>query len=806
MEELHREKRRRERGGFFSRISAGARESLERRRGSLGEGVFDLLTLLVGFIFARCHLIFGAYPLGLAFAALLPCRVWLGTLGVVLGSLTMGRSGIIYAMISLIVVFLRIIVSGTDREGDEDRISLFHEGLLLRMSAATIGGFITAIYEIMLSGFSLTSVAFGASMVVLPPIVVFALSGLFDAKISFRDLIFTDAPLFSKTRISEGERFSIIFYQCSALLLIFLISLSLKDYSLLGISFAYVFASLLTLAVARRFGALRGAVAGFAATFGISGELSVAFALMGLASGALFKLGMIYALAGGLLAAGAWGMYVGGVNGLVSILPELSLGAVAAYPLLKRTRAEKSEDSAAECGRAATDMVGTMALAYRNKYVGALGAMEAELSRIAAVVRRYNETTAAPTREELSELVYECTRKWCRDCESGGDCSLREELSESSPEICAMSAKLLAGERILATDFDTLPTPCHEKEALAESVNRAVAILAREKFSAVSHDGVAEALELLSRLISEAKAIDDRERSADEELSEKLGVCLSEAGLADGVIRVFGERRRHFILAAEDASGERITSPALRSSIERIAGVKLGSPEYFRRGEMALMECTAMPVLSAECATCQLAGSSGELSGDSVQAGESSDARFYSVISDGMGSGELAHGVSSLVCDFLSRAMDFGTGGESTLKLLNHSVKANEGECSATVDLFTLDLLRGEAVFLKSGAAPSFIKRGSSIFRIRSRTAPLGLLKELDCEKIRADVEPGDYVIMLSDGISSGLEEASWLLELLSKPKERTVQEYAEYILREARHHGCGRDDMTVAVVKIKKA
>ena len=62
----------------------------------------------------------------------------------------------------------------------------------------------------------------------------------------------------------------------------------------------------------------------------------------------------------------------------------------------------------------------------------------------------------------------------------------------------------------------------HRKAALAESVNRAVSILAREKFSASAQDGVAGTLDVMARLIGEGRGLDDRERSADEELSSRL--------------------------------------------------------------------------------------------------------------------------------------------------------------------------------------------------------------------------------------------------------------------------------------------
>ena len=138
--------------------------------------------------------------------------------------------------------------------------------------------------------------------------------------------------------------------------------------------------------------------------------------------------------------------------------------------------------------------------------------------------------------------------------------------------------------------------------------------------------------------------------------------------------------------------------------------------------------------------------------------------------------------------------------------MLNRALKTRKEECSATVDLFEIDLLSGEATFIKSGAAPSFVKRESSIFRVRSQTAPIGLLGSIDAEKTKVDIKPGDYIIMLSDGIADETDDAPWLLLLLGEPPKRSVQEYANHILSEAVRSGSANDDMSVAVIKIEKA
>ena len=130
-------------------------------------------------------------------------------------------------------------------------------------------------------------------------------------------------------------------------------------------------------------------------------------------------------------------------------------------------------------------------------------------------------------------------------------------------------------------------------------------------------------------------------------------------------------------------------------------------------------------------------------------------------------------------------------------------IRTSGEECSATVDLFEFDLMNAEAKLLKSGAAASYVKRGSSIFRIRSRTAPIGLMRTVDAERVRVEIKCEDYVIMLSDGINPTSDDAPWLLELLAKPHGGGARALASLIIEEAKKHAPSRDDMTALVVKI---
>jgi stage II sporulation protein E len=113
--------------------------------------------------------------------------------------------------------------------------------------------------------------------------------------------------------------------------------------------------------------------------------------------------------------------------------------------------------------------------------------------------------------------------------------------------------------------------------------------------------------------------------------------------------------------------------------------------------------------------------------------------------------------------------------------------------------------MTGEVVFFKSGAAASYVKRDSSIFRIRSETAPIGLMKNVDAERVRVEARDGDVIVMISDGVSQSPEDAVWLIEYLNKNKADNLADYADKILTLAVKNSAAQDDMSVIAVRIKK-
>ncbi len=122
----------------------------------------------------------------------------------------------------------------------------------------------------------------------------------------------------------------------------------------------------------------------------------------------------------------------------------------------------------------------------------------------------------------------------------------------------------------------------------------------------------------------------------------------------------------------------------------------------------------------------------------------------------------------------------------------------------ATADLLILNLMTGEAEFMKLAACPTMIARGGEALRVEGGRLPLGILEQVRPEHTRARLMPGDAVLMVSDGVAdaAGIEA---LEEMLVAGAEEDAARLSQRALdlAGAACDGGRRDDMTAMVLKI---
>lgn len=201
-----------------------------------------------------------------------------------------------------------------------------------------------------------------------------------------------------------------------------------------------------------------------------------------------------------------------------------------------------------------------------------------------------------------------------------------------------------------------------------------------------------------------------------------------------------------------------------------------------------------------------------ELSGDSYTFMNLKNGQYMVALSDGMGTGNKAHMESSDTIDMLERMMEAGFHRDIAIKTINSILMLKSfDEMFASLDIALIDLHKGTADFIKVGSAPSFIKRRDGrIEEITASTLPIGILTDIQIEGNVQNLEDGDLIITVSDGIIDSNKERSeeWLIQYLRNNRSLNPQEIADGILHTALKftQNIPTDDMTVLVTKIWEA
>jgi stage II sporulation protein E len=208
--------------------------------------------------------------------------------------------------------------------------------------------------------------------------------------------------------------------------------------------------------------------------------------------------------------------------------------------------------------------------------------------------------------------------------------------------------------------------------------------------------------------------------------------------------------------------------------------MRLASPTFEVEGGVSTMTLQAGKKVAVVGAQNNVSADGG-ISGDSVNLFSNKKDYFYALISDGMGAGREAALTSNLCSTFLEKMLRAGNRANTSLRMLNNMMRSRSAdstsEYSSTVDLVEIDLMNGDAAFIKSGAAPSFVVRGQVVQRLQSGTVPIGILGALDVQSTPYKLKEGDTVVMISDGILQNDPDCKWITDYLCGASNLTTDE-----------------------------
>ena len=318
----------------------------------------------------------------------------------------------------------------------------------------------------------------------------------------------------------------------------------------------------------------------------------------------------------------------------------------------------------------------------------------------------------------------------------------------------------------------------------------------------------AEQFASISVMLGDLAAELDKDIVFSPETGEKARAAAEELGLqttdAQCEINVHGYLTLQIYCPPAD---KKIPVRLLTEAVSAATGVDFAPPVIDRTdpARLALLFCERSPY-SVRAAASQMVGEGQTVCGDAYDYFNDGRGHFIMILSDGMGTGSRAAIDGAMTANLASRLLRAGFGFDSVVRIVNSAlmVKSKE-ESLATLDIISVDLFEGLALFYKAGAAASLICRSGRVIRVDRASMPLGILRDVDFELVSGEMSDGDLLLMMSDGAADVPREL--LREKISQLRDGRAEEIAAGLASFAREHApAGRaDDITVIAAKVRR-
>lgn len=436
-----------------------------------------------------------------------------------------------------------------------------------------------------------------------------------------------------------------------------------------------------------------------------------------------------------------------------------------------------------------------------------------QLSRTFHQMNRYKDDFTA---EELSRMQSEVTGRVCVSC---SQCALCWEQEDTSMyQVLYRFLQSLQRGNAVEESARELQEYCPYSNEMVEQVlqvfEKARLNMAWYNRLQENRDVIAQQLNAMAYIMEDCAREEQDVTLREAKSAASIRYAVKEMGAVTEALRILEVSGGKLeVLFQGRTKGKKCIS--VREMAKIISSITGHSFSPLREGKALLGEKSAQLVfcensrLSAHYGVARAVREDEQVSGDNFSFQILNSGKCVMCVSDGMGSGYAACKESEMVIDLIEKFMEAGFHPDTALRMMNSAmVTHGENNLFSTVDLMCMDLDSGVADFYKIGAAATFIRHGGEVRAVDCSGMPAGVFANLRIAKVSEQLESGDFIVMVTDGVLEHLhvpDAKETMADIIKNVSTNNPARFSKDILEQILLFTGGqvRDDMTVLTAGI---
>lgn len=567
-----------------------------------------------------------------------------------------------------------------------------------------------------------------------------------------------------------------------------------------GISPARIAAAMLVIFAAQYKGAMCSSVFGICAGLSLCITpsfhfLFAVYALGGLVSGMFSALGQYVTALSFALTASAVTLIcgMGDFNFFPAIEAVIAAAAYAVIPMSKITNIQQWVDKS---GLVRDEEVERRVCAELDKAAEKVG-------EVSDIVTRVSERLDRIINPEINSIFAKMQQNVCYGCGKKSEC-WNKYFNETASDIMT-----IAGFQSGSKEQTSLESRCVRPNVLMDEIDNyyedfVSSVAAKMKVSEM-RSIVSDQFSGLSQFLSEIASQMRNSRVADKPKARSIKIALSDSCVFTDSLSYFTNvDGRVTVEASFFDTSVQPNIKAMKSVIEFVTSRR------FEQAEIAITDTRKIVIFEERANYKILVGHSqipyakNKVSGDCFGRARDFSGNEVVLISDGMGTGSRAAIDANMTTALMEKLLSCGFSFDCALKTVCGAliVKSTD-ESLATVDGLSFNVYSGIAAFHKAGAANSFIRRDRNVTVIEEPSMPIGIIRSLCTAQRDVELDEGDIVLLVSDGVTAG--DSGWINDELLAWSTNSMDDLASHIasLAKLRSDEYTADDITVVAVKV---